>query len=1001
MGSLARQGWGGTTAAWLLALGLAVLLTLDTGRWYGRFGWIDEVGRPVRQPLRDPALAWLKRHPEVEAIFGSYWDVYRLAFLSGGTIRGVPYPVYPQRDPAWADGLPGAALAFLSRARFGPVPSTSARPKPREPNCCIMPATCGSSTGPGRLPVTSADEAKVWTPERRPWGWGDALALLVWTAAIVAFFWNAVALRGAFFYFDITEINYPYRAFLAEEIRAGRFSRWMPGLYCGLPLYSESQAGYLHPLKYLLYPWMPTWAAFNYDTVLSVWLTGLGAFGWLRRHVGPAGALTGAAIVGLSGFTWAHLVHTSMINALVSVPLAFWALECTWDGGRLRGVALGALALACQVFAGHLQDTILTGLALGLYGLYRAAIERGTTRRAFALGTAVGIVGLAALLAAVQWIPSKELIDRSPRAGGMTWGEQTFGSWSPELLPTLLLREAYGTRARDTDWMDGFYPYHEMNTYMSVVGLALAVLGLAAYRDRWVGFWVILGGLGGLLMLGRFTILSDLLARVPVLNTGRIPVRYHLWVLLAVAALASVGVDRLARPGRVRLRWAVVTIAALAVVSVPILWYVYEPAWTEAQRWATAYHKARYRWLGRELSLALLRTGLIALIGWAVAGRAARGASPRIRSRLVFLLPLLVMADLLGAYWHDAPTVDPAYWTDPPPSVTQLRADPSLIRVFGMPTRSAGEPGYASTEVDFFDARDPLGWSLAPVWDIRSSGGLTPIHARRTDWYDEMANRAGVRFDLESVSHILTGTLQDVPRFGPAERAGSAFIHSNPDVLPRARLVGRPVYARDDLDAARTLLRLGTAARERLIVEDPARPLPPDSTVSGRAEIVTDKPESVVIQTASDGPAYLVLADTFDPGWSATLDGQPVPIRPAYVAFRAVFVPEGEHTVAFFYEPAGFRTGLAVSGVGVCLFLFCLAWPRPLATLAPIHGNLDWPRRWPALGLALAVVVLVASIVTIRPDGGVGVQERWSIALHRFTWGAGLEAIQPPPPPLE
>ena len=27
-----------------------------------------------------------------------------------------------------------------------------------------------------------------------------------------------------------------------------------PSLYCGLPLYSESQAGYLHPLKYLLYP---------------------------------------------------------------------------------------------------------------------------------------------------------------------------------------------------------------------------------------------------------------------------------------------------------------------------------------------------------------------------------------------------------------------------------------------------------------------------------------------------------------------------------------------------------------------------------------------------------------------------------------------------------------------------------------------------------------------------------------------------------------------------
>jgi hypothetical protein len=130
--------------------------------------------------------------------------------------------------------------------------------------------------------------------ERLAWCRWDLVALAVWTAAVAAFFWDSLALRRALFYFDITEINYPYRAFFAEELRAGRFSRWCPGLYCGLPLYSESQAGYLHPLKYVLYPWMQTWQAFNLDTVLSIWLTGVATYGWLRRHVGPAAALTGA-----------------------------------------------------------------------------------------------------------------------------------------------------------------------------------------------------------------------------------------------------------------------------------------------------------------------------------------------------------------------------------------------------------------------------------------------------------------------------------------------------------------------------------------------------------------------------------------------------------------------------------------------------------------------------------------------------------------------------------
>ena len=163
------------------------------------------------------------------------------------------------------------------------------------------------------------------------------------------------------------------------------------------------------------------------------------------------------------------------------------------------------------------------------------------------------------LVSAIQWVPSKELLDRSPRAGGLPWRELIYGSWSHELLPTLVVREAYGTRARNTDWMDGFYPYHEMNAYMGLIAMALAVVGAggAAARDRWVNFWVILIGVGVVLMLGKFTCLFDFAHRVPVLGSSREPVRFHLWVSLGVAALASVGVERLARPGAVSLRGAI------------------------------------------------------------------------------------------------------------------------------------------------------------------------------------------------------------------------------------------------------------------------------------------------------------------------------------------------------------------------------------------------------------------------------------------------------------
>jgi Bacterial membrane protein YfhO len=849
----------------------------------------------------------------------------------------------------------------------------------------------------GGLDAVSTDEASPhdlpWTPLKRPWGWPDALALLAWTGSLVAFFWDVVTLKKALFYFDITEINYPYRDFLANEMRSGRFSRWHPGLNDGFPLYAESQAGYWHPLKFLLYPWMSTWQALNLDTILSIWLTGLATYGWLRRHVGASGALTGAALFGLSGFVWAHLIHTSMTNALISVPLAFWGLELACEGGRLRGVALGALALACQVFAGHLQDTILTGGALGIWAIYRSITGSSLRARLAPLGfvAMLGVLGVA--VAAVQWVPSKNLLDRSPREGGLTWERITYGSWSPELLPTLVIREAYGTLARDTDWTDGYYPYHEMNAYLGLIGMALAVVGAGACRDRWVGAWVVLCGVGVLFMLGRYSCLFDYMNLVPIVGASRIPVRYHLWVSLAVAALASVGVDRLSRPGRVRLGWAIGFTLAIVTASALILAREYLPIWTDTRRWSTPEHQEHFRWLGRELAIAAGRTVVLAGLAWTLIVAASKNANANRRAWLTAILPLLVIADLLGSHRFDVPTIDPTYWTKPPASVAVIKADPGAVRVFGVPEKSSAEPGFASREVDFFEIRDTLAWSLPPVWGLNSSIGHTPIYPRRLLTFHDHATPISTRFDVESVTHVLTP--RSIPRYpGLVQQAGAASVHRNPTAQPRARLMARPFYATDEAGASKALDDLGPAIHDRLIVEDPERPLPEGAIAEGSAKIVVDLPERVEIEVEARTPAYLVLADTFDPGWSAKLDEHPAPIRPAFAAFRAIFVKEGRHKIIFTYEPAGFRIGLVVTIAGLIGVLACLVWPRPVAQADLSHVPLAWPRRWPLIFGGILLAIVLGSAFKIGP-GGLRIHERWEGSFHRFSWAAGIEAIKP------
>ena len=155
------------------------------------------------------------------------------------------------------------------------------------------------------------------------------------------------------------------------------------------------------------------------------------------------------------------------------------------------------------------------------------------------------------------------------------------------------------------------------------------------------------------------------------------------------------------------------------------------------------------------------------------------------RRLLSAFLPLLVIADLLGSHLFDVPTIDPSYWTTPPESVALIKADPGTIRVFGMAEKSAAEPGFASREVNFFEVRDPLPWSLPPVWGLATSQGHTPIYPRRLLTFHDHAGPGSTRFDVEGVTHILTaGRSLGFP--GKIERAGAASIHQNINAQPQA-----------------------------------------------------------------------------------------------------------------------------------------------------------------------------------------------------------------------
>ncbi|HET7295096.1 MAG TPA: YfhO family protein, partial [Vicinamibacteria bacterium] len=69
----------------------------------------------------------------------------------------------------------------------------------------------------------------------------------------------------------------------------------------------------------------------------------------------------------------------------------------------------------------------------------------------------------------------------------------------------------------------------------------------------------------------------------------------------------------------------------------------------------------------------------------------------------------------------------------------------------------------------------------------------------------------------------------------------------------------------------------------------------------------------VRVEAESSAGGYLVLVDAWDPGWRASVDGVPAPVRRANAGFRAVEVGQGRHVVEMHYRPASVPIGFAVS----------------------------------------------------------------------------------------
>ncbi|KAF0144476.1 MAG: hypothetical protein FD156_1780 [Nitrospirae bacterium] len=100
----------------------------------------------------------------------------------------------------------------------------------------------------------------------------------------------------------------------------------------------------------------------------------------------------------------------------------------------------------------------------------------------------------------------------------------------------------------------------------------------------------------------------------------------------------------------------------------------------------------------------------------------------------------------------------------------------------------------------------------------------------------------------------------------------------------------------------------------------PIGPYDPDSSV----KFLRNGNSNVAIEVKSKTPCILLFNDVYAKGWRAFIDDSEVEILEGNIAFRAVYVPQGDHLVEFRYNPPMLNLSLFVSfaGIIICIILY-------------------------------------------------------------------------------
>jgi hypothetical protein len=701
--------------------------------------------------------------------------------------------------------------------------------------------------------------------------------------------------------------QFPFRVFLRNAFVNGFSPQWMPNSACGISLLAEGQSGICFPATQIIYRLFSAEVGWIIEILLAQSVAFALCYFSLRQfRFSRVGSLFGSSVYTFCTYAFVATGIPAIMWSYSLLPGIFLASDLFVERRPFAFVYL-MIAISLLFLTGHPVMIVYIGMIIAVFLVVHIVRERPTLKTIRKIGpllfALLGAVLAAMIIASPQLLPILHELPFSARTTGTGMSLETLQN-TMHLSPVWAPLSLFPTPPR---WGEGGfwsidlrYPFYAL--FLGFVGM---LFGTQAPRKKYFIFLCIFSIL---MALGPYIGLWKIVHSLPGLNQLRYPFRWLFFLPLCVSYFSAHGLDHLLtlsdgfRPegaGRILKSILVVglTIAAVLVIVFTREFALKTGTALESWPWLTGL-----LWMS---AIGMVIAAFLSLTKGSVQRGLVLGATLTVVSLFATIAyvvqdPMVIRnLETFGRKGDDLPNKPQTFRTSTDLSSYNVWMTNSIRRHYNYIPNLSILNGTLSTGYYF---------SFFPYWSANVSA-----------WAQEALKgdlKRRTFLDLSSARWLFPadGLIFEKAAF-PKESFMGAEAYRNPSALERARIV--PSYRlfsnEQDLVSYLGSSKEFDPRRELAILRQDAEAWNLHSDTGGqkanalqpKATIVAERPDRIEIELgqAVTKAAFLVLSDTYYPGWKALVDGVEKKILRVNYAFRGIQLPAGAKHVVFSFDP--------------------------------------------------------------------------------------------------